>query len=309
MTIAIPDGLHPDALKQLQEKGYNIVDTISGYEETIEILVVRSATKVTKDLIDSLPALKLVIRAGTGLDNIDVEYARQRGIIVKNTPGINARSVAELAFAHMLTLARNLHLSNREMPQKGHTHFKELKKKYSDGVELEGKTLGIIGAGRIGRELAKIAVGAGMKVVFSRKSEEPVEIEMTISNHKFVLSFPVMPIEELVGIADFVSIHIPAQKSPVITWDVLSKFKRGSFLINTSRGGVVDEHALLRAIDEGILKGAALDVFEGEPEPDPRVLNHPAVSLSPHIGASTVDAQKKIGIKVVEIIEEFAANN
>ncbi len=311
MTIAIPDGIHHEAYRLLKDKGYELIEANiqdpqwASIKEKVEVLVVRSATKVTKDLIDSLPSLKLVIRAGTGLDNIDVEYASQKGIIVRNTPGLNARSVAELTIAHVMTLARWLHRANREMPVRGHADFKQLKKEYSSGIELAGKKLGIIGAGKIGREVAKIALGLGMEVAFSRRKNEPVELDVEIADKKITLSLPVIPLQELVNNSDFISLHVPAQKEPLITRETFKHFKKGSFLINTSRGGVVDEEALLEALDNGILSGAALDVFEGEPKPSRKILTHPRISLSPHIGASTQDAQRKIGLKVVEIIEEF----
>ncbi|NPA33999.1 MAG: 3-phosphoglycerate dehydrogenase [Chlorobi bacterium] len=315
MLVVIADGLHHDALRLLIGKGYTVKEigpTDPEWEEIredITVLVVRSATKVTKALIDSLPNLRLIIRAGTGLDNIDVSYAQQKGILVKNTPGVNARSVAELTIAHILTLARNLHRSNREMPIKGHTDFKKLKKEYSSGVELAGKKLGIIGAGQIGKEVAKIALGLGMDVAFSRRTSQSVELEIEIANNSFKITLPVKPLLELVGWADFVSLHVPAQKEPLITNETFKHFKKETFLVNTSRGGVVDENALLKALDDGTLRGAALDVFEGEPKPKKEILSHPLISLSPHIGASTVDAQRKIGFKVVDIIEEFASRS
>ncbi len=314
MVIAVADGLHQDAILLLKNKGYRVKETGPGepewqqIREDIVVLVVRSATKVTQELIDSLPNLRLIIRAGTGMDNIDVEYAQKKGILVKNTPGVNARSVAELTIAHILTLARDLHRANREMPVRGHTDFKQLKKYYSAGIELAGKRLGIIGAGQIGKEVAKIALGLGMEVVFSRQKQNPVELDMEIAGNSFTITLPVVPLLELISSSDFVSLHVPAQKEPLINQETFKHFKKGSFLINTSRGGVVDEKALLEALDNGILRGAALDVFEGEPKPKKEILTHPLISLSPHIGASTVDAQRKIGLKVVDIIEEFAAN-
>ncbi|MCL4120707.1 UNVERIFIED_CONTAM: hypothetical protein GTU68_062360 [Idotea baltica] len=254
-----------------------------------DAICVRSATKVRTDLIDACPNLKAICRGGVGLDNIDVDHAKSKGIAVINTPAASSRSVAELAFSHLFSIARSLYLSNRAMPSKGDTEFKALKKSYSKGFELYGRTLGVIGLGRIGQETAQLALSVGMRVL----AVDPFvkEVELTIET---------VSMDEMLSKADVVTLHVPFLGKPVLSTDEFNKMKKGAILINCSRGGTVDEDAMLAALDSGQLAAAGVDVFMNEPTPRKDILEHPRVSLTPHTGASTVEAQEKIGIELAE---------
>lgn len=314
MKILANDGLHSSGRKMLEDAGIE-VDTerveqhdLPGALPAYDGIIVRSATKVRRELIENCPDLKVIGRAGVGLDNIDVDFAREKGIQVFNTPSASSRSVAELAIGHILSLARSLQESNREMPEKGHSAFKSLKKKYARGFELEGRSLGIIGAGRIGRELARIGLGMGMRVSFTDPYVEEVSIEMTFPpDQRISVKIPVVHQDALLAEADVISLHVPAIKGgPLIGKNEIGKMKEGVLLINCARGGVIDEKALLEALNNGTVGGAGLDVFENEPTPDPALLNHPKCSVTPHTGASTIDAQEKIGIEMArQIIDHF----
>lgn len=311
MKILANDGLSPVAIEMLKANQFEVTtDKIPQEELTAGIrefdaLYVRSATKVTKEVIDAASNLKLIGRAGVGLDNINVEYAEQKGIKVINTPEASSISVAELTIAHLCSLSRFLYDSNREMPKKGSTDFKTLKKKYSKGAELTGKTLAIIGYGRIGAEVAKRAIGLGMHVLPSKRSGGKVDLTLDFNEQLNIspiqLSLQVADFDEAIRKADYISLHVPGEKDKALFGDTeFSKLKQGACLINMARGGVVDENALLKALDNGQLSAAALDVFINEPTPDSAVLNHPKIALSPHIGASTVEAQDRIGTELVE---------
>ena len=256
----------------------------------------RSATTARKELIDSCSNLKLIGRGGVGMDNIDVDYAKSKGIHVINTPAASSASVAELVFAHLYGCVRFLHDSNRNMPLEGEANFKGLKKAYSKGIELRGKTIGIIGFGRIGQEVAKIALGVGMNVIASDKfiTEANIEINFSTGN-KISVNIKTQDFEKLIKSSDFISLHVPAQKSYVINAEVISKMKKGAAIINAARGGVIDEVALIDALDSGHLSFAALDTFENEPKPEIKLLMHEKISLTPHIGAATMEAQDRIG--------------
>lgn len=306
------DGISPAGIEILENAGYTVITehvpqdelpaTINS--EGYEIILVRSATKVRKDLIDVCTGLKMIGRGGVGMDNIDVEYARSKGIEVVNTPAASSQSVAELVMGHLFSTARFLHDSNRQMPINGHTDFAKLKKKYAKGVEVRGKVLGIIGFGRIGQSVARYALGVGMKVVVVDHSDEERFIEVPIFNAELVkVKMVKISQDELLGQSDFITLHVPAQASgPVLGEEEFAKMKDGVRIINAARGGVIDEDALLAAIDSGKVSFAALDVFVNEPTPRADVLSNAQISLTPHIGAATGEAQERIGEELADII-------
>lgn len=315
IKILANDGIHPDGKTLLEEAGYQ-VDTDKVPQEDLsrvlpeyDVIIVRSATKVRKDLIDLCPNLKIIARGGVGLDNIDYEYAREKGITVMNTPASSSQAVAELAFGHMFNLARFLHLANREMPTKGDKEFKQLKKNYSNGIQLRGKTLGILGFGRIGQEVARIGLALGMNVLAVDLVIEEADIDINVfysENIRLSINLQTSEYEDVLTKSDFLTLHVPfSGGKAVIGKNEIAKMKKGSFLINTARGGAIDEEALLEALDSGYLGGVGLDVFETEPTPRPELLNHPRVSLSPHIGASTLEAQANIGLELADRILAF----
>ena len=315
MKVLANDGISPRGTEHLQEAGFEVITTkvaqeqLANYinENQIEILLVRSATKVREDLIDRCPGLKLIGRGGVGMDNIDVDYARSKGIEVINTPSASSASVAELVFAHLFGGVRFLYDSNRLMPLEGDSRFKELKKNYAHGRELRGKTLGIIGFGKIGKEVAKIALGIGMKVIASDKEEGEALITLEFHNHQEIkIPIKTEPVDLLIEHSDFISLHVPAQREALIGKEEIDRMKDGVAIINASRGGVVDEVALVEALESGKVSFAALDTFEQEPSPAIQVLMNGRISLSPHIGASTLEAQDRIGMELAEqIIQKF----
>jgi D-3-phosphoglycerate dehydrogenase len=313
MKILANDGIASGGKKQLEEAGFEVITTKVAQEQLanflnekeISGLIVRSATKVRKELINACPNLKIIGRAGVGMDNIDVEYARSKGVHVFNTPAASSASVAELVFAHLYGGVRFLYDSNRNMPLEGDSRFKELKKSYAGGRELRGKTLGIIGFGRIGREVAKIALGIGMKVIASDSTEGEAEITLEFYNHQEIkIPIKTEPVEQLIMDSDFITLHVPAQKEPVLGKEEFEQMKDGVGIINASRGGVIDEVALIEALESGKVAFAGLDTFEQEPSPAIKVLMNGKVSLSPHIGAATKEAQERIGFELAnEIIK------
>jgi len=290
-------GFVVDTEKISQDK---LIDVIN--EKEYSVLIVRSATQVRKDVIDACPNLKIIARGGVGMDNIDVEYAKQKGIVVINTPAASSHSVAELVFAHLLSLVRKVHLSNREMPLSGNKEFNNLKKKYSDGIELKDKTIGIIGFGRIGQEVAKIAIGIQMNVLAYDPYVSSAELEILFPqvNKKLDVTITTTTLEDVLINSDFITLHVPGGN--IISKKEIEKMKQGVFIINASRGGVVNENDLLEALNTGKVAGAGLDVFMNEPTPDSKLLNHPKVSVTPHIGASTKEAQQRIAIELSEKI-------
>ena len=304
--VLINDGISPVGEQMLIDAGYDVVNTTIPQSELTEKLpsfdaiCVRSATKVRKDLIDLCPNLKAICRGGVGLDNIDVDYAKSKGIAVINTPAASSRSVAELVFAHLFGVARFVHSSNRSMPNQGISEFKALKKSYSKGFELYGKTLGVIGLGRIGRETAQLGLSVGMKVI----GVDPYipQATLTIGGEQVNAQYTIdsIEMEEMLPVADVITLHIPFLGAPILGTKEFEQMKPGAILINASRGGTVDEEAMLRALDNGHLAAAGLDVFENEPSPRAEILKHPRISLTPHTGASTVEAQQKIGIELAE---------
>ena len=314
MKILANDGISKSGVDNLTENGFEIITTNVAQEQLINFinenkivgLLVRSATTARKDLIDSCPSLKLIGRGGVGMDNIDVEYAKSKGIHVINTPAASSASVAELVFAHLYGGVRFLFNSNRNMPLEGEANFKGLKKAYAKGIELRGKTLGIIGFGRIGQEVAKIALGIGMKVIATDKFLDKVTIEISISTGQSIKAeIIIQPFEKLITNSDFISLHVPAQEEYVIDSSVISKMKKGAGIINAARGGVIDEVALLKALDDGHLSFAGLDTFENEPKPDVKLLMHEKISLTPHIGAATLEAQNRIGEELATQISKL----
>lgn len=306
MKILINDGIADAAIKLLEAEGFEVDTNKIPQEELMTRLqdyvaiCVRSATKVRKELIEACPGLKAIGRGGVGLDNIDVDYARSKGIYVLNTPAASSRSVAELAFAHMLSIARSVHDSNRKMPVSGSSEFKNLKKAYSKGIELEGKTLGVIGLGRIGQETVRIGLGMGMNIVGVDPYVNTVNVRLGGRMYGMDVEIKSQDMDTLLADADFISIHVPSLDKPIISSAEISKMKDGAVIVNCSRGGIIDEDALLAALDSGKLMGAGLDVFVGEPSPREDVLQHPGLTLTPHTGASTLEAQDKIGIELAE---------
>jgi D-3-phosphoglycerate dehydrogenase len=313
MKVLANDGIDPAGKKLLEEAGYTVItDTIEQADlpseiNNFEAIIVRSATKIRKELIDVCTNLKVIGRAGVGMDNIDVEYARSKGIAVVNTPAASSLSVAELVFAHLLSGARFINRTNRIMPEQGNAEFKNLKKASSKGVELNGKTIGIVGFGRIGQACAHIALGMGMKVIYydpylpntslffqlnADYKVDPIEIPMSAQDS----------LEDLLHIADFVSLHVPFTGSALIGEAEIQMMKPGAALVNCARGGVVDESSLKAALVEGRISFAGIDVFEQEPPVYQDILKLDNVSLSPHIGASTQEAQKRVGIEMAERI-------
>jgi len=312
MKILANDGISKAGLIALEDAGYEVIITKVAQEQVanyinindVAVILVRSATKVRKDIIDACPGLKIIGRGGVGMDNIDVEYAREKGIHVINTPASSSDSVAELVFAHLFSGVRFLYDSNRQMPLEGDTNFEGLKKAYANGTELRGKTLGIIGFGRIGRSVARMALGLGMRVVATDKFVDEAEVRVDFYNGQFInVAIKTEPVEDILKEADFISLHVPAQKEGyVIGKAEFETMKDGVGIVNASRGGIIDEVALLAALDSGKVSFAGLDVFEDEPKPAVQVLMHPKVSLTPHIGAATLEAQDRIGTELAEQI-------
>lgn len=310
MKVLANDGLSKAGVERLEKAGHTVItDTVPQEElakyindNDVAAIIVRSATKVRKDVIDACKNLRVIARAGVGMDNIDVDYARSQGRTVVNTPNASSVSVAELALGHMISVARSLNCSNQQMPLEGETRFAELKKQYSKGRELAGKTLGIIGFGRIGQRLAMNAIGIGMKVVFYDPFiSEPKTLELDFFDGQIV-KFTLEPntFDQVLAESDFISLHVPSQAKPLIGKAEIAKMKPGAIIVNAARGGVVDEAALVEAIESGKLCGAGLDVFQSEPTPPVALLMNESISLSPHIGASTTDAQDKIGTEIAD---------
>lgn len=312
MKVLANDGLDQSGIDALKEKGFEVitqkvpqeflVDFIN--DEKIRVLLVRSATQVRAALIDACPSLEIIGRGGVGMDNIDVEYARSKGIHVINTPSASSASVAELVFAHLFSGARFLQESNRQMTVLGNTDFARLKKSYEKGIELRGKTIGIVGMGRIGQEVAKIALGLGMRVIAADNQIGKASIKVKFYNNQFInVDIETEPLEGVLRHADFITLHVPAQKNGAMIGErEFAMMKDGVAIINCSRGGVIDEEALVSALDKGKVAFAGLDVFINEPTPSEAILKHPKISLTPHTGASTLEAQDRIGISLAEQI-------
>lgn len=318
MKILANDGISPSGKSKLEANGFTVItdhvpqDNLADYinQNDIVALLVRSATTARKDLIDACPGLKFIGRGGVGMDNIDVAYAREKGLTVANTPASSSQSVAELVMGQLFSLARLTFDSERHMPAKGLAEFAGLKKKYGKGSELRGKTLGIIGFGRIGQAVAQYALGCGMKVICSDLYDVNTKVRFVIEGYGEVeVNVEKVPMEALIQRSDAISIHVPKQKdgSAVITAAELGMMKKGVLLVNAARGGVIDEKALIAALDSGHVAAAALDVFENEPTPSEALLKHPKIALTPHVGAATLEAQDRIGTELADLImAEFA---
>ena len=306
--ILVNDGMHQAGIDMLIDARHQVDTNNIPQGELMEKLVgydaicVRSATRVRADLIDNCPNLKIIGRGGVGLDNIDVDHAKAKGIHVLNTPAASSRSVAELAMGHLLSVARYIHDANLQMPTKGTSDFKSLKKSYSKGFELEGKKLGIIGFGRIGQETARIALGLGMEVLAVDPYQDVVRISVGPKRLNLSTEVKTVDLATMLSEADAISLHIPNAGKPVLAAAEFDQMKDGVVLINASRGGTVDEDAMMNALNSGKLRAAGLDVFVGEPNPRKDILSHANVSSTPHIGASTVEAQIKIGQELAQQI-------
>lgn len=309
------DGISQSGVDALLAGGFEVITTnvaqeqLEKYinEKEIAVLLVRSATTVRKDLIDACPSLKIIGRGGVGMDNIDVDYARSKGLKVINTPAASSASVAELVFAHLYGGVRFLYDSNRNMPLEGDENFKGLKKQYAKGIELRGKTIGIIGIGRIGQEVAKIAAGVGMNIVAhdSFAKEAPKVSWNLFDGQTVTVEIPLVSKDELLAQSDFITLHVPAQKDYVLGAAEFQQMKKGAVVVNAARGGVLDEVALVAALENEHLSFAALDVFETEPKPEIQLLMNSKLSLSPHIGAATNEAQDRIGVELADQIKEI----
>ncbi len=310
--ILANDGIDPIGKELLEKAGFQVDTAHIPQAELAEGLkqydgiTVRSATKIRQELLDACPNIKLIGRGGVGMDNIDVDYARSKGVAVVNTPAASSLSVAELVFAHLFTGIRFLQDANRRMPVEGDTKFNDLKKAYAKGVELRGKKIGIIGFGRIGRETARVALGLGMEVLAFDLFEVPSELEIQLAgNIRVTCPIRAISVDQLIKDADFISLHVPFSEKPVLGKEEFEKMKNGVGIVNCSRGGTIDEEALLEALNSGKVAFAGLDVFDNEPTPLRALLAHPKVSLTPHIGASTNEAQERIGTELANLIIEF----
>ncbi len=318
MKVLANDGISKSGIKALEKGGFEVITTKVAQEQVanfinthdVKVILVRSATKVRKDIIDACPGLKIIGRGGVGMDNIDVAYAREKGLHVINTPASSSESVAELVFAHLFTGVRFLHDANRNMPLEGDSNFDGLKKAYANGIELRGKTLGIIGFGRIGQAVAKMALGLGMKVIAADKYVNEAVIRVDFYNGQFInVEIVTESLEDIFKHSDFITLHVPAQDGYVIDKEEFQLMKENVGIVNCARGGVINEVALIEALDEGKVLFAGLDVFEKEPTPEIQILMHPKISLTPHIGAATEEAQDRIGTELAEQIISLLKNN
>ena len=314
MKILANDGISESGKNKLEEYGFEVDLTKVSQEQLVSyindnhivVILVRSATQVRADIIDNCPSIKIIGRGGVGMDNIDVDYAKSKGINVINTPAASSKSVAELVFSHLFGCVRFLHESNRSMPLDGDSKFKELKKAYAGGSELAGKKIGIIGFGRIGQEVAKIAIGIGMNVIFYDKFIQETSLDIEFfdgQNIKFNLVSS--KFDEVLKNSDFISVHIPASDKYIIDSKEIGKMKDGVGLLNLSRGGIVNEEELLKNINSGKVSFAGIDTFENEPVPSMKLLMNTNISLTPHIGAATSEAQDRIGVELADKINEI----
>ena len=317
MKVLANDGISKSGILALEKGGFEVITSKVAQEHganyvtenNVRVVLVRSATKVRKDIIDACPGLKIIGRGGVGMDNIDVEYAKSKGISVINTPASSSESVAELVFAHLFSGVRFLHDANRNMPLEGDSNFEGLKKAYANGVELRGKTLGIVGIGRIGQATAKMALGLGMKVIASDSFIEKVDVKVEFfDGQSITTTIKTQSLESLFKEADFITLHVPAQDGYIIGAAELETMKPGVGIVNCARGGVIDEVALVKALDSGKVLFAGLDVFENEPNPEITILMNQKISLTPHIGAATLEAQDRIGTELAAQIISILKN-
>jgi D-3-phosphoglycerate dehydrogenase len=314
MKILANDGISESGKNKLEEYGFKVDLTKVSQEQLVDYintnsitsLLVRSATQVRKDIIDNCPSLKIIGRGGVGMDNIDVEYAKSKGLQVINTPAASSKSVAELVFSHLFSCVRFLHESNRSMPLDGDSKFKDLKKSYAKGTELSGKTLGIIGFGRIGQEVAKIGIGIGMNIIFFDKLNKEVGLTLNFfDGQSKTFNLSSSSYEDLLNSSDFITVHIPASDKYIIDSKEFSQMKNGVGILNLSRGGILNEEELLKNIESGKVSFAGIDTFENEPKPSIKILMNSNISLTPHIGAATNEAQDRIGVELADKINEI----
>jgi D-3-phosphoglycerate dehydrogenase len=314
MKILANDGISESGKNKLEEYGFKVDLTKVSQEQLVDYintnsitsLLVRSATQVRKDIIDNCPSLKIIGRGGVGMDNIDVEYAKSKGLQVINTPAASSKSVAELVFSHLFSCVRFLHESNRSMPLDGDSKFKDLKKSYAKGTELSGKTLGIIGFGRIGQEVAKIGIGIGMNIIFFDKLNNEVSLTLNFfDGQSKTFNLSSSSYEDLLNSSDFITVHIPASDKYIIDSNEFSQMKNGVGILNLSRGGILNEEELLKNIESGKVSFAGIDTFENEPKPSIKILMNSNISLTPHIGAATNEAQDRIGLELADKINEI----
>lgn len=317
MKILINDGLAPIAIEKLKANKHEVYNVkvaqsqLSNYinKNNIEAIIIRGATKINSQIIDACPSLKIIARAGNGLDNIDFVYAKTRGLHVINSPNQSTESVAELVIAHALSCLRFLKNTNRDMPLEGDQKFAEIKKSASSGRELKGKTIGIIGFGKIGQTLAQKATALGMNVLAydPQVNEAKITLEF-FDKQKIDFKIQTTDLDFLLTNSDIVTLHTPKLEKPILTAEKLQKMKKSAGVINTARGGVIDEVALINALQNNDLSFAALDVFDNEPHPEIHILMQDKISLSPHIGGSTIEAQERIGLNIAQQIINFDKN-
>ena len=314
MKILANDGISKEGVAAMAKEGFTVITKNVPQDQLIDAintegyigLLVRSATTVRKDLIDACPNLKLIGRGGVGMDNIDVEYARSKGLNVINTPGASSQSVAELVMANLFSLSRGIFHANRVMPTVGHSEFKALKKRYAKGQELRGKTIGIYGFGRIGQALASYCLGCGMTVIPIDRKTSSIGIKLTLNGNQDITInvTSVTDINSVISDLDYISLHVPKQANgnAVIGKEEINKMKNGVIIVNAARGGTMDEDAIIEGLDSGKIRAIALDVFENEPSPRADLLAHEHIASTPHIGAATVEAQSRIGIELADQI-------
>ena len=315
MKVLANDGISKSGIDQLESNSFTVITNKVEQEELvdyinneqIEVILVRSATQVRKDIIDNCPSIKIIGRGGVGMDNIDVDYAKNKGLLVINTPAASSQSVAELVMAHLFSISRFVYDSNRKMPKNGQEDFKTLKKKYAKGAELRGKTIGIIGFGRIGQFTAKYALGAGMNVIAYDPFISDIDLTIEIADKEFSINIATVSLDKLLSDSDYISLHVPMPKDgqAVLGQNEFNKMKDGVRIVNAARGGVINEDDLINAIDNDKVAAAALDVFVGEPSPRKDLLSHEKIALTPHIGAATNEAQDRIGTELADKIIEF----
>jgi len=315
MKILANDGIDGKGKAALESMGCTVLtekvaqDALAAFinENTIDGLLVRSATTARAALIDACPNLKFIGRGGVGIDNIDAVYAREKGVDVFNTPASSSASVAELAMAFMFASNRFLYNAGKAMPETGATQFEALKKAYGKGTEVKGKTIGIVGFGRIGQALAEYALGCGMIVLFNDHKTHDRELSLKIQGQEVKVTLRVSSFEDILKNSDFISLHVPKQADgrAVIGLQEMRQMKSNAVIINTSRGGSVNEAELIEALDAGFIGGACLDVFENEPKPLPALLAHPKIITTPHIGAATAEAQERIGLEIAENVQRI----
>lgn len=314
MKILANEGIHDSGKVALEQQGFEVLTTkiapnqLENYinEYLVDALIVRNSTEVREELIDACPSLKLIAKAGTDMDNIDVEYAINHGLHVINTPEASGIAIAELVFAHLLGMSRFLHISNREMPLEGDMRFNDLKRTFSAGIELRGKTLGIIGFQHIGQEVAKIALGLGMKVIAmdSRLDSAPIELEF-FNGQKTIINIETTDFNTILKESDFITLHTDNQEGYILGKEEFDKMNSGVGIVNISQSGVIDEMALLAAIKNKTVRFAGLDVYETQPNPEIQLLMNSDLSLSPNISNSTLEAQERMGLELAQQISKL----